>query len=48
MNDFSEFWGINGIPTVFLIDADGNLYSTEARGELETLILRLLRMPNAL
>lgn len=41
-NDFSEAWGIEGVPTVFVIDADGNLYSTEARGQLETLIPRLL------
>jgi thiol-disulfide isomerase/thioredoxin len=41
--DFSEFWGISGIPTVFLIDAEGKLYSTEARGRLETLIPRLLK-----
>jgi thiol-disulfide isomerase/thioredoxin len=43
-NDFSESWGIEGIPAVFLIDADGNLYSTEARGRLETLIPRVLKM----
>jgi RNA polymerase sigma factor (sigma-70 family) len=42
-DDFSEFWGISGIPTVFLIDAEGRLYSTEARGRLETLIPRLLK-----
>jgi RNA polymerase sigma factor (sigma-70 family) len=41
-NDFSEFWGISGIPTVFLIDAEGKLYSTTARGRLDTLIPRLL------
>jgi hypothetical protein len=42
-NDFSESWGISGIPTVFLIDAEGKLSSTEARGRLETLIPRLLK-----
>jgi RNA polymerase sigma factor (sigma-70 family) len=41
--DFSEFWGISGIPTVFLIDAEGKLSSTEARGRLETMIPRLLK-----
>lgn len=46
VNDFSESWGIDGIPTVFLIDADGNLYSTEAQGKLDTLISKLLKMPN--
>ncbi len=42
-DDFSEFWGISGVPTVFLIDAEGRLYSTEARGRLEELIPRLLK-----
>jgi thiol-disulfide isomerase/thioredoxin len=41
-NDFSESWEISGIPTVFLIDPEGKLYSTEARGRLDTLIPRLL------
>jgi hypothetical protein len=40
--DFFESWGIDGIPTVFLIDAEGKLYSTDARGRLETLLPRLL------
>ena len=48
MNDFSEYWGIDGIPTVFLIDPSGNLYSTEARSQLETLIPRLLKTFKAL
>ena len=42
--DFFEFWGIEGIPMVFLIDAEGKLYATDARGRLETLIPRLLAM----
>jgi thiol-disulfide isomerase/thioredoxin len=41
-NDFSESWGVSGIPTVFLIDTEGKLYSTEARGKLDTLIPPLL------
>ncbi|MGC8640573.1 MAG: sigma-70 family RNA polymerase sigma factor [Isosphaeraceae bacterium] len=41
-NDFIEFWGVNRIPTVFLIDQEGKLYSTQARGQLETLIPQLL------
>jgi thiol-disulfide isomerase/thioredoxin len=41
--DFSEFWGISGIPTVFVVDTEGKLTSTEARGRLETLIPRLLK-----
>ncbi|MEX1229119.1 MAG: TlpA disulfide reductase family protein [Planctomycetaceae bacterium] len=42
VNDFSEYWGIDGIPTIFLIDPSGNLYSTEARGRLDALIPLLL------
>jgi thiol-disulfide isomerase/thioredoxin len=44
--DFAVSWGISLLPTVFLIDADGKLYSTEAQGELETLIPRLLAKSN--
>jgi len=39
---FSSGWGVNAIPCVFLVDADGKLVTTEARGKLETLIPRLL------
>jgi RNA polymerase sigma factor (sigma-70 family) len=42
-NNFSESWGISGIPTTFIIDTEGMLYSTEARGKLDTLIPRLLK-----
>ena len=42
-SEFSGSWGINGIPCVFIVDADGNLHSTEARGKLETLIPELLK-----
>ncbi len=42
-NDFSESWGIDEIPTIFLIDQSGNLYSTEAHGRLDTLIPLLLK-----
>lgn len=41
-SEFSKGWGINSIPCVFIVDADGKLYSTEARGKLETLIPELL------
>lgn len=41
-SEFSASWGINSIPTVFIVDTDGNLYSTEARGNLKTLIPKLL------
>jgi len=37
-SEFSKSWGINSIPAVFLIDAEGNLASTQARGKLEKLI----------
>jgi thiol-disulfide isomerase/thioredoxin len=40
---FSTSWGITGIPCVFVVDADGNLYSTKARGNLETLIPELIK-----
>jgi len=42
-SEFSQSWGISGIPTVFIVDANGNLYSTEARGQLERLIPELLK-----
>jgi thiol-disulfide isomerase/thioredoxin len=41
-SEFSAGWGVNSIPCVFIVDADGNLYSTEARGKLEKLIPELL------
>jgi len=42
-SEFSGSWGINGIPCLFIVDSKGNLYSTEARGELEELIPELLK-----
>ena len=42
-SEFSKNWGVNGIPCVFIVDADGKLYSTEARGQLEELIPELLK-----
>lgn len=42
-NDFAESWGITLIPTVFIVDTEGRLYSTNARGKLATLIPKLLR-----
>jgi thiol-disulfide isomerase/thioredoxin len=41
-SDFSRSWGINSIPTMFLVDQQGNLVSIEARGKLEKLIAGLL------
>ena len=46
-SEFSKGWGINSIPGVFIVDADGNLYSVEARGKLETLIPELLKKAKA-
>ena len=46
-SDFSSSWGINSIPCVFLVDADGNLASVEARGKLETMIPELLKKATA-
>lgn len=40
--DFSVSWGINSIPAIFIIDKEGRLHSTQARGKLETLIPELL------
>ena len=41
-SEFSRSWGINGIPCLFVVDADGILHSTTARGQLETMIPELL------
>jgi thiol-disulfide isomerase/thioredoxin len=41
-SDFSMSWGISAIPAVFAVDADGNLFSNDARGKLEELIPELL------
>jgi thiol-disulfide isomerase/thioredoxin len=41
-SEFSGGWGINAIPAVFVVDAQGNLYSVDARGKLEELIPELL------
>ena len=39
---FSASWGISGIPTVFVVDPDGKLFSIEAAsGQLETMIPEL-------
>jgi hypothetical protein len=41
--EFSDSWGIHLLPTVFLIDTEGKLYSTEAEGQLETLLQHVLK-----
>ena len=37
-SEFSSSWGIDAIPALFLVDADGNLASVTARADLEKLI----------
>jgi thiol-disulfide isomerase/thioredoxin len=41
-SEFSAGWGINSIPCVFIVDAEGNLYSVEANRKLDKLIPELL------
>lgn len=41
-SEFSSGWGINSIPALFIVDAQGNLYSVMARGKLEELIPELI------
>jgi thiol-disulfide isomerase/thioredoxin len=41
-SEFSTGWGINSIPSLFIVDKKGNLKSTGARGKLEELIPELL------
>ncbi len=42
-SEFSLSWGVTGIPCVFVVDPDGNLYSTEAAGpNLEPVIKQVL------
>lgn len=42
-SEFSRGWGINSIPRVFIIDADGKLFSTQGRGQLETVLPQLIK-----
>lgn len=42
-SDFSRSWGINAIPAMFVVDQEGNLFSTEARENLESIIPDLLK-----
>jgi thiol-disulfide isomerase/thioredoxin len=44
---FSRYWGIQTIPVVFVLDADGNLYSADAQGKLDTVLPELLKRRNA-
>jgi thiol-disulfide isomerase/thioredoxin len=42
-SEFSGSWGINSIPSMFVVDQDGKLFSVAARGKLEQLIPDLLK-----
>jgi thiol-disulfide isomerase/thioredoxin len=46
-SEFSSSWGIGSIPCIFIIDADGKLYSTEASRKLDTLIPEVLKKGKA-
>jgi thiol-disulfide isomerase/thioredoxin len=46
-SEFSEGWGINSVPAVFLVDREGKLSSVDAGDKLETLILELMNRPAA-
>jgi thiol-disulfide isomerase/thioredoxin len=41
--EFSKSSGISVVPSVFVIDPAGNLYSTEARSKLDTIIPELIQ-----
>jgi thiol-disulfide isomerase/thioredoxin len=43
-SEFSSSWGINSIPCVFVVDTEGKLYSTQARGKLKEIIPKLLNV----
>ncbi len=40
---FTNSWGIQFIPTLFVDDAEGKLYATDAQGKLEAIIPELLQ-----
>ncbi len=41
-SEFSSGWGINSIPALFVVDANGNLASNSARGKLEQIVPELI------
>lgn len=43
-SEFSQSWGITGIPIMFVVDQQGNLYSVSARGVLDTMLPKLLKV----
>jgi thiol-disulfide isomerase/thioredoxin len=42
-SEFSTSWGIGRFPSTIIVDAEGNLYSTEAYGRLDKLIPELIK-----
>jgi thiol-disulfide isomerase/thioredoxin len=40
---FARSWGIQTIPVVFVVDTDGNLYSADAQGKLDTILPELIK-----
>jgi thiol-disulfide isomerase/thioredoxin len=42
---FSESWGVDGIPTVFVIDAEGRIASNGTDGPLEKVLSEILARP---
>ena len=46
-SEFSKSWGINAIPALFVVDAEGKLFSVEARGKLEEMLPELLKKAKA-
>ncbi len=41
-SEFSSSWGINSIPALFVVDHEGKLHSTSARGKLEQILPELI------
>lgn len=41
-SEYSVSWGINSIPAMFIVDQNGHLYSTSARGQLDKMLPELL------
>ncbi len=46
-SEFHRAWGVKCIPAVFVVDPAGNLYSTDARGKLDTIIPELIEAREA-
>ena len=42
-SEFSTSWGISSVPSTFVINAEGNLHSTEPHGKLDEMIAELIK-----